>query len=169
MDQGISDREPMSIRGFIIGITILVAIMVVLAGFLYFMVLTPPCCPPPETPDGSLLDAKAISETSGLIVFGDFLPGTDCRDLKILVSINGIRVGEIQLNDYYSSNVTWTNGPIGASGIFYDRGGPAISSGDCLTLEGLSPGNEYSFEFLYVHTDEIIPMTGVEPVFVTLS
>jgi len=158
----------------LIAITLMVAITVVLAAILYAMVYPRPwddCCQPPETPDGgALLDARAISENSGIIVFDDFTSPVDCRDLKIFVSINNISVGEIYWPNYNNTETIWDKGPAGATAIYHDNhGGSSISAGDSLTLNGLRPGNSYSFEFMYIFTGEFIPMCGTEPLFVTLE
>ena len=158
----------------LLAVAIMVAITVVLAGTLYLMVLTPsnrPCCPPPETPDGgALLDARAISENSGIIVFDDFTSPVDCSELRIFVRINNISVGEIYWPNYNNTEPIWHKGPAGASAIYHDIYGTSlIGSGDSLTLTGLRPGNSYSFEFMYTFTNELIPMSGIEPVFVTLE
>lgn len=118
------------------------------------------------TPAGSWMFIGAFSPTSGRMQFGAFTSSVRPTDVVVYITINGsIDGGYLTIPDDLGpqpQTMTWTDGPPGATAEFFDYNPPGrqITAGDYIDLFGLQPGTTYSFEFLFLPTNEYITMIG---------
>ena len=149
----------------VIATILMVAITVVLAAVLYVLVIGLVDNPPETPPVGTWLSTGAQSSTEAELVFGSFSYEVTPIEIKLIVSANGTRVGEISIPTNTGSapqDLTWTNGPEGASAQYYDFSpeGGVINQGDTLSLFGLSPETSYSLEVFHNPAQGVCSMTG---------
>ena len=155
-DQGVSP---------VIATILMVAITVVLAAVLYVMVIGLVDGPPDTPPIVAWSSVDAESSTEGVLEFGTFSYEVRPIDIKLIVKANGTEAGEITIpsNDGAApQDMTWTNGPAGATAIYYDYSpeGGVINQGDYIALSGLLSGTSYTFEVYHIPTQAICSMTG---------
>ena len=156
----------------VIATILMVAITVVLAAVLYVMVIGLVDKPPDAPPLCTWSSVGAESSSEAVLEFGTLSYEVKPIEIKLIVKANGTEIGEITIpsNDGAApQTMTWANGPVGASAIYYDYSpeGLIINQGDYIKLSGLSPQTAYSFEVYHSPTQAICSTTGVSPQFST--
>ena len=153
----------------VIATILMVAITVVLAAVLYVMVIGFGQ-PPNNASAGQWVEVKALSRDSAMAEFGAFTGNIEPISLRVYVSENGTDIGYISwASNTDPSQVTWSNGPVGASVTYtdYNPAGGKINSGDYISIFGLSSSSQYSLKLYNVATDSVISMTGASSDFST--
>jgi FlaG/FlaF family flagellin (archaellin) len=159
--------------GKIVGIIVLVmvvivAVTVVLAAVLYVMVIGMSSGPLIVPPAGSWAEVSTQSNTSGRLMYGTFSRSVSPMDVRIYVMMDDMYAGYIVWSGE-SEPLNWVDGPTGAQASYFDNNpeGNEINAGDYISLNGLGPGTDYSFDVYYTPTDSLVVMSGAEPSFTT--
>ncbi len=154
----------------IVVLVIIVAIVLIGVPVLYVMVIGFGGSTYEAVPVGAWNDCSATSATEGKIIFGHFSGQIEYDEIEIFVYEDGLSAGTISLLTFGNeASATWDNAPDGASADYFDHNlaGGEINSGDYITLTGLEPGTEYSFEVYHLPTDCVVTMVGDSGLFET--
>ena len=161
-------RKGWSSKKTIIMAILIVILIVLIASFFYVNTIS---CSGPMThiPVGQFYYVNSTSETTGEIVFGQFIPNVQYDEIVILVYSNNSPSGFLEFPEDETGQMNWVGGPLSSSATYIDYapGDLEINTGDYIEFDGLSPSTQYYFRAHHPVTDTIVSMTGVTPIIST--
>ena len=156
----LTKKESWSVKKKLTMIILSVIMIFLVTGTLYVSIYSTPHNA--TTMAGSFIEVNATSESTGIVILGQFYPEASSDEIVLLVMVNSTPSGCIIFPSDGTGLAEWVNSPSNETVSYFTNNsqGGMFHAGDYIEFENLSSSTVYEFRVWNTYDDTFVSMTG---------